>query len=205
MEQKPVLDVNEVPKPENGYFKYTTFVRDVWINSACSVFNRIESISSINIKWIRNVSVSSYNERSSTCLSRIIIRLYRTDYNSENGRWTGAAMLGGLLAGLVYILISLGIKKSGSEWIMKLLPPIVVGPVVMVIGLALAHTAVNMAMNGADGKYSFTHFSVALVTLAITIICSIFGRGFFSIIPVLLGIIGGYIFAYFQGLVDLKP
>ncbi len=114
-------------------------------------------------------------------------------------------MLGGLLAGLVYILISLGIKKSGSEWIMKLLPPIVVGPVVMVIGLALAHTAVNMAMNGADGKYSFTHFSVALVTLAITIICSIFGRGFFSIIPVLLGIIGGYIFAYFQGLVDLKP
>lgn len=117
----------------------------------------------------------------------------------------GAAMLGGLLAGLVYILISLGIKKSGSEWIMKLLPPIVVGPVVMVIGLALAHTAVNMAMNGADGKYSFTHFSVALVTLAITIICSIFGRGFFSIIPVLLGIIGGYIFAYFQGLVDLKP
>ena len=95
-------------------------------------------------------------------------------------------MLGGLLAGLVYILISLGIKKSGSEWIMKLLPPIVVGPVVMVIGLALAHTAVNMAMNGADG---FTHFSVALVTLAITIICSIFGRGFFSIIPVLLGII----------------
>ena len=69
MEQKPVLDVNEVPKPENGYFKYTTFVRDVWINSACSVFNRIESVSSINIKWIRNVSVSSYNERSSTCLS----------------------------------------------------------------------------------------------------------------------------------------
>ena len=110
---------------ENGYFKYTTFVRDVWINSACSVFNRIESISSINIKWIRNVSVPSYNERSSTCLSRIIIRLYRTDYNSENGRqWS--AMLGGLLAGLVYILISLGIKKSGSEWIMKLLPPIVV-------------------------------------------------------------------------------
>ena len=48
---------------------------------------------------------------------------------------------------------------------------------------------------------------MALVTLAITIICSIFGgfRGFFSIIPVLLGIIGGYIFAYFQGLVDLKP
>lgn len=114
-------------------------------------------------------------------------------------------MLGGMLAGLVYLLVSLGIKKSGSAWIMKLLPPIVVGPVVMVIGLALAHTAVNMAMNDGDGKYSFTHFSVALVTLVITIICSIFGRGFFSIIPVLLGIIGGYIFAYFQGLVDFKP
>jgi uracil permease len=112
-------------------------------------------------------------------------------------------MVGSFLAGLVYAIVAIIVKQSGSEWVIKLLPPIVVGPVVMVIGLALAHTAVSMAMNNADGKYSIVHFSVALVTLAITIIFSILGKGFFSIIPVLIGIIGGYIFAYFQGLVDL--
>lgn len=185
--------------------KYTTFVCDVRSDSACSVFNRIESISSFNLKRTRNASVSSYNKGQVPAYLGSSFAFIAPIITAKAAGGPGAAMLGGLLAGLVYILISLGIKKSGSSWIMKLLPPIVVGPVVMVIGLALAHTAVNMAMNDAGGKYSFTHFSVALVTLAITIICSIFGRGFFSIIPVLLGIIGGYIFAYFQGLVNLKP
>ena len=57
---------------------------------------------------------------------------------------------------------------------MKLLPPVVVGPVIMVIGLGLANTAVGMAMNDAKGNYSLTYLMVALVTLAITVACSIF-------------------------------
>lgn len=116
----------------------------------------------------------------------------------------GAAMIGSFLAGLVYGIIALVIKKAGYRWIMKLLPPVVVGPVIIVIGLGLANTAVGMAMNGPDGKYSFTHFSVALVTLAATIVCSVFLRGMLSLVPVLAGIIVGYVYALIVGVVDFS-
>jgi uracil permease len=114
----------------------------------------------------------------------------------------GAAMIGSFLAGLVYGIVALIIKKAGYRWIMKLLPPIVVGPVIIVIGLGLANTAVGMAMNNPDGKYSFTYFSVALVTLAATIVCSVFLRGMLSLVPVLVGIIVGYLYALIVGVVD---
>jgi uracil permease len=116
----------------------------------------------------------------------------------------GAAMIGSFLAGLVYGIVALIIKKAGYRWVMKLLPPVVVGPVIIVIGLGLAGTAVGMAMNGPDGKYSLLHFSVALVTLAATIICSVLARGMLSLIPVLVGIIVGYVYALAVGLVDLS-
>jgi uracil permease len=116
----------------------------------------------------------------------------------------GAAMIGSFLAGLVYGIVALVIKKAGYRWIMKLLPPIVVGPVIIVIGLGLANTAVKMAMNNPDGKYSFTYFSVALVTLAATIVCSVFLRGMLSLVPVLVGIIVGYIYALIVGVVDVS-
>src|SRR6478752_6862037 len=113
-------------------------------------------------------------------------------------------MVGCFLAGLVYGIVALIIKGTGINWIMKLLPPVVVGPVIMVIGLGLANTAVGMAMNDAKGNYSLTYLMVALVTLAITVACSIFFKNIISLIPVLMGIIGGYIFAYTQGLVDFS-
>ncbi|WP_009968934.1 uracil permease PyrP [Bacillus subtilis] len=121
----------------------------------------------------------------------------------------GAAMVGAFLAGLVYGLIALLIRQLGTGWLMKILPPVVVGPVIIVIGLGLASTAVNMAMyadpNASELVYSLKHFSVAGVTLAITIICAIFLRGFLSLIPVLIGIIGGYLFALTQGIVNFQP
>ncbi|WP_044895523.1 solute carrier family 23 protein [Bacillus alveayuensis] len=114
----------------------------------------------------------------------------------------GAAMVGAFLAGLVYAIVSLFIKAIGYNWVMKLLPPIVVGPIIVVIGLSLANTAVTMAMNDPDGKYSTLHFSVALVTLMITIISSVFFKSFLSLIPVLIGIIGGYLYSIAIGIVD---
>jgi uracil permease len=115
------------------------------------------------------------------------------------------AMVGSFLTGLVYGLVALLISLFGTKWLMKLLPPIVVGPVIIVIGLGLASTAVDMAMylpGQEENVYSGTHLMVALVTLAITIIASIFFRGFFSLVPILFGIIGGYAFAMTQGIVD---
>ncbi|MBA4537586.1 uracil permease [Bacillus aquiflavi] len=121
-----------------------------------------------------------------------------------------AAMIGSFLAGIIYGIIALFISKFGINWLMKILPPVVVGPVIIVIGLGLAGTAVNMAMYENPGApvnelvYSSTHFMVALATLAITIISAIFLRGFLSLIPVLVGIVAGYIIAYFAGIVDLS-
>ncbi|MGX1194021.1 solute carrier family 23 protein [Metabacillus sp. SLBN-84] len=114
------------------------------------------------------------------------------------------AMVGSFLAGVVYGLVALLIKIVGYKWIMKLLPPIVVGPVIIVIGLSLAGTAVDMAMNNPEGEYNLTYFSVALVTLAITIVCSVAFKGFVSLIPVLIGIAGGYLYALSIGLVDFS-
>ncbi|PGZ99554.1 uracil permease [Bacillus pseudomycoides] len=206
MEQKPVLDIHEVPKPGKWLLLsiqhlFAMFGATVLVPFLTGLSPAVALISSglgtLAFLLITKGQVPAYLGSSFAFIAPII--------TAKAAGGPGAAMLGGMMAGLVYMLIALAIKKLGSDWIMRLLPPVVVGPVVMVIGLGLAHTAVDMAMNNADGKYSFTHFSVALVTLAITIICSIFGRGFLSIIPVLMGIIGGYIFAYFQGLVDFQP
>jgi uracil permease len=118
-------------------------------------------------------------------------------------------MIGSFMAGVVYAVIAIIIKGTGIHWIMKLLPPIVVGPVIMVIGLGLASVAINMAMNFNYELGVFVdpmlHFTVALITLAITIFSSIFLRGFFSLVPILFGIVGGYISAYFFGIVDFTP
>ncbi|WP_345238800.1 solute carrier family 23 protein [Pontibacillus salipaludis] len=111
-------------------------------------------------------------------------------------------MLGSFMAGLVYGGVSMLIKLFGTKWIMKILPPVVVGPVIIVIGLGLASTAVDMAMNDSDGNYSLSYMSIAAVTLALTIIASLFFKGFMNIIPVLFGITGGYLFALTQGVVD---
>ncbi|WP_079529776.1 solute carrier family 23 protein [Halobacillus hunanensis] len=114
------------------------------------------------------------------------------------------AMIGSFLAGLVYGVVALLISIFGLNWLIKLLPPVVVGPVIIVIGLGLSSTAIDMAMYlpGEGQVYSATHFTVALVTLGITILATVFLRGFLSLLPILFGIIGGYLFAWTQGIVD---
>lgn len=112
------------------------------------------------------------------------------------------AMIGSFLAGLVYGVVALLITMFGLDWLKKVLPPVVVGPVIMVIGLGLASTAVGMAMNDADGNYSGTLLTVALMTLGITILAAIFFKGFFGLIPILFGIIGGYLISFGFGIVD---
>ncbi len=123
----------------------------------------------------------------------------------------GANSLGEVLtalffSGVLYVLIGFIIKLAGTDWIMKMLPPIVVGPVIMVIGLGLAPVAVDMAMytdSGNQEGYSITYITVALITLVITILASIFLKGVLGLIPILIGIVGGYITALIFGIVDL--
>ncbi|EMT38955.1 solute carrier family 23 protein [Thermoanaerobacter thermohydrosulfuricus] len=106
------------------------------------------------------------------------------------------AFTGMIAAGLVYIVVFIIISLTGIDWLEKLLPPVVVGPVVMIIGLSLAPVAIAQAQKD---------LATALFTAALIIIFSMFGKGFIKVIPILLGTIGGYIFAITRGLVDFEP
>ena len=111
---------------------------------------------------------------------------------------------GTVAVGCVYLLVSLIVTMIGSDWIDRVLPPIVVGPIVMVIGLSLASTAAKDAtMNGTH--YDLRYFAVAMLTLIITIAFNMFFKGFLGLIPILLGIVCGYVIACLFGIVDLVP
>lgn len=111
---------------------------------------------------------------------------------------------GVISVGVIYLLVAGIVAKFGSAWIEQLLPPIVVGPIVMVIGLSLAGSAASSATLLA-GKYDLRVFAVAMITLGITIFFNMYLKGFLGMIPILLGIVAGYIVAIPFGLVDLKP
>ena len=116
------------------------------------------------------------------------------------------AMFGAFCAGLVYLVVAALIRAFGVHWLLRLLPPIVVGPIIMVIGLSLASVAIGMATNQAAGAdYSLLHFLIALFTLGTVLLFAIVLRGFFTVVPVLLGIVCGYVAALVFGLVDFAP
>ena len=110
------------------------------------------------------------------------------------------AMGGAFCSGLMYALIAFIISKAGSEWIHRALPPVVIGSVIVVIGLNLAPTAMNMAMYD-NNNYSLVFLSIALVTLAATVIFNVFFTGFLSVIPILMGLVIGYIFTLIMGFI----
>jgi uracil permease len=110
------------------------------------------------------------------------------------------ALGGAMVAGLFYCLIALIIRFTGTGWLDRVLPPVVIGSVIVVIGLYLAPVAMRMSSNDAQGNYSLVYLSIAAVTLGITIASNIFLKGFFSAIPVLIGLIGGYLFTLIMGI-----
>jgi uracil permease len=116
----------------------------------------------------------------------------------------GLAMGGCVVVGLIYIAVALAIGKFGSRWVDYLLPPVVIGSVVMVIGLGLAGVAVGMATKGATQTYHPEFFLVALAALAIAVVAAVFFKGFLGVIPVLIGIVGGYLVALAMGQVDFS-
>lgn len=128
----------------------------------------------------------------------------------SNQTWGLAATLGGLLAaGVMYILLSLLVRLRGPGFIQRLLPPIVVGPVIMVIGLGLASVAVNMAMGKTgDGAEQIIDYpiaiSIAMLSLATTIAVAIFAKGLFRLVPILAGVIVGYSLSWALGIVEFS-
>ncbi len=125
--------------------------------------------------------------------------------------WGIPGTLCGLMAaGGLYILLSLLIRWRGSGFVVRLLPPVVTGPVIMVIGLILAPVAVHMAMGRTgDGAAVLvpeaTALTVSMISLATVVAVSLLGKGMLRLIPILCGIFVGYIVSIPFGLIDFSP
>lgn len=113
-----------------------------------------------------------------------------------------SAMTGIVIAGIIYVIIALVIRLVGVKWLNKLLPPIVVGPTIMVIGLGLASSAISNAGFFIEGKpYDYRSIIVAVATMLLIAVISIKAKGFLKVIPFLIGIVGGYIVAILFGFI----
>lgn len=105
-----------------------------------------------------------------------------------------ALAIGMVIVGLIYVLVALVIKKFGTNWLFKLLPTIVVGPVIMVIGLGLAGSAINnlTGVNVSADNYNLIYIFCGLVALFVTAITAHYGKKTLSLIPFVIGMLAGY-------------
>ena len=110
------------------------------------------------------------------------------------GYW--GLIIGALMAGLVYIIISIIVKFCGVAWINKLMPPVIIGPTVAIIGLSLSGNAVGDLMKSSvEGGSTYVALICGLVTLAVTMLCSTYGKKIGRLIPFIMGILAGYVVA----------
>ena len=121
---------------------------------------------------------------------------FALDANPKDGNVGNylALAIGMLIVGLIYVIVALVVKKAGTGWLFKLLPTIVVGPVIMVIGLGLAGSAINNLANTASSaaNYNLVHIFCGLVALFVTAIAAHYGKKTISLIPFVIGMLAGY-------------
>ena len=112
-------------------------------------------------------------------------------------------IIGAVMAALVYVIIAIVVKFCGVKWIDKLMPPVIIGPTVATIGLSLAGSAVgSITSSSAEGGSVYVCLICGLVTLAVTMLCSVYGKKIGKLIPFIIGILAGYVLAtvfYFIG------
>ena len=105
-------------------------------------------------------------------------------------------IIGALIAGLVYVVIAVIVKVAGVKWIDKLMPPVIIGPTVAIIGLSLAGNAIGDLMkSNVDGGSVYVCLICGLVTLAVTMLCSTYGKNMIKLVPFIIGILAGYFVA----------
>ena len=120
--------------------------------------------------------------------------------------WGIPITMGGLAcAGLVYFALSTLVKLRGSAALERIFPPVVVGPVIIIIGMGLAPVAVDMAL-GKNSAYSYEHsVLVSMITLVTTLSVAVFAKGMMKLIPIMFGIVAGYVVCLFLGLINFQP
>ena len=115
------------------------------------------------------------------------------------------AMTGVMAVGLIYVIFAIIIKFAGKNWLDKFLPPVVIGPMIMIIGLGLAPSAISQIGLGTGVDIDWRGVAVAVVTFLTTAIVMVRAKGFIKIIPFLIGIVTGYILAIILGMIDFTP
>jgi len=131
---------------------------------------------------------------------------------ATNTYGVGSAFVGLMAVGVIYIVVALIIKTVGTQWLHHALPPVVIGPLIAIIGIGLAGVATGQAglVNGsADATYAalatdWMNPLIAFVSFATVVGLAIFAKGFFKIVPILGGIVVGYVFALVVGYVDFS-
>lgn len=117
----------------------------------------------------------------------------------------GCVFTGIMAVGLAYMLVALFIKIIGSNWLQKVLPPIIVGPMIMIIGLGLAPSAVSQMGLVGESAIDIKSIIVILVTFLSTSLVALKGKGFLKLIPFIVGITSGYIVSAIFGMIDFIP
>ena len=191
VEERPPLSIQHL----FAMFGATVLVPFLFnVNPTTCLF--MNGIGTLLYLFLTKGKIPSYLGSSFAFISPVMVILSTSSYSD--------AQSGFIVFGLIFILFSLIIKYTGTGWIDIIFPPACMGAIIAVIGLELAPTAAGMA--GLTGDViDFRNIAVSMFTLAVTIIGSVAFKGFMAIIPILFGVICGYIFSFFMGLVDLAP
>ena len=207
IQQRPlILDVEARPAPLKGILLSlqhvsamfgATILVPILLNMPVSVALLASGVGTIIYQIATRAKVPVYLGSSFAYIAAMQIAM------DQMGGDISAAQTGVVMVGLVYILLAGLIRFTGTSWVDKILPPIVIGPMIIVIGLGLAGNAVTSAGFVMDSDWR-TIF-VAIATFLITAFVNTYGKGFFKIIPFLTGIAGGYIIAAMLGVVDFTP
>jgi uracil permease len=148
--------------------------------------------------WICKGQIPAYLGSSFAFLSPVFIVL--ADYSYE------AALSGFIATGVIFTVVALIVKYVGTNWIHVVFPPAAMGAIVAVIGLELVPVAAEMAGYISDGSADWSidpkTVTISTITLLVVVIGTVAFRGFLKIIPILIGIIVGYVLAYFLGVVS---
>lgn len=204
MEEKMILDVNE--RPDNIWKWIVLSLQHVFAMFGATVLVPILTGLNVGVALVASGigtliyiactkgKVPVYLGSSFAYIAAIAVA------GSVNG--FSSAYVGLILVGLVYVLVSFIIRLTGSAWIKYILPPVVIGPVIIIIGLSLASVAVGSA--GLDGASGWEVPLVAMVTFFTVVLISIFAKGFFKIVPFLIAIVVGYFFSITMGILDLQ-
>ena len=201
-----LLDVDQKPAPLKGLllsFQHVfamfgaTILVPLTLGMPVSVALFASGVGTLIYQVATNFKVPVYLGSSFAYITAMSLAIKQMDGNIS------AAQTGILFVGLIYVVIAALVKLIGTKWIDTLLPPIVIGPMIIVIGLGLANSAVTNAGFVSGGNWK--NMLVATVTFLIAAFINTKGKGFVKIIPFLFAIIGGYLGALCLGMVDLSP